>query len=107
MTKDNHNKHNDHKPPEAKPEKQEEVKTDPEAEEKITILKKEYDELLNKSKEVTELRDKFLRTHAEFENARRRIGKDKIDFMRFANESFIIDFLPILDSLEISEKHIK
>jgi molecular chaperone GrpE len=107
MTKDNHNKNDGHKPPEVGPEREKEAGIHPEAEEKIAISKKEYDELLNQSKEVAELRDKFLRTHAEFENARRRLEKDKVEFMKYANEGFILDFLPILDSLEMSEKHIK
>jgi molecular chaperone GrpE len=84
----------------------EEVKS-PEAEEKITIPKKEYDALLANSKEFETLKDKFLRSQAEFENARRRLEKDKADFLKYANEGMIMEFLPILDNLEISEKHIK
>jgi molecular chaperone GrpE len=107
MTKENHDKHNNHKPEEPKPEHPKEAKAHPETDETITILKKEYDELLDKAKEADALNDKFLRAHAEFENARRRIEKDKSEFMKYANEGFILDFLPILDSLEMSEKHIK
>ncbi|MDO8525104.1 MAG: nucleotide exchange factor GrpE, partial [Candidatus Omnitrophota bacterium] len=51
--------------------------------------------------------DKYMRAHAEFENARRRMEKDKADYARFANDSMILEFLPILDNLEIAEKHIK
>ncbi|MCX5686618.1 MAG: nucleotide exchange factor GrpE [Candidatus Omnitrophica bacterium] len=74
---------------------------------KVTISKEEYDHLLVKSKEADDLQDKFLRAHAEFENAKKRLEKDKIDYLRFANDSFLLEFLPILDSLEIAEKHIK
>jgi molecular chaperone GrpE len=111
MTKNNHNKHennqNNEKKENACPEESKAASKIPETDEKITILKKEYEELLEKSKEIGALHDKFLRTHAEFENARRRIEKDKSDFMKYANEGFILDFLPILDSLEMAEKHIK
>jgi molecular chaperone GrpE len=103
MTKENHPKHND-KPADAA--KAGEAGA-PEIEEKITVLKKEYDDLLAKSKEIEALHDKYLRAHAEFDNARRRLEKDKTDFMKYANEGLILDFLPILDSLEIAEKHIK
>lgn len=103
MGKNNHNKENNNKPP----EEQKGTKPPIQLEEKITILKKEYNDLLERAKEMEALNDKFLRTHAEFENARRRIEKDKTEFMKYANEGFILDFLPILDSLEMAEKHIK
>ena len=48
-----------------------------------------------------------MRAAAEFENARKRMEKDKSDFIKFANDAFVTDFLPIIDSLEMSEKYIK
>lgn len=76
-------------------------------EELVTIPKKEYEVLKAKHDERDEYYDKYVRAHAEFENAKKRIEKEKGDFQRFANECFVIDFLPIIDSLEMSEKHIK
>ena len=66
-------------------------------EETVTIPKKEYEALY----------DKYVRAHAEFENAKRRMEKDKIDFLKYANESFVLDLFPIIDSLDMSERHIK
>lgn len=80
---------------------------EPEVEGQITISKEEYNSLKAKVKENTELQDKFLRAHAEFENAKKRLDKDKADFLRYANEGMILALLPILDNLEIAEKHIK
>ena len=65
--------------------------------ESITVSKQEYDAL----------NDKYLRVLADFENAKKRMEKDKADYAKFANECFVIDFLPIIDSLDMSEKHIK
>ena len=79
----------------------------PETKETITILKSEYEALKSKHDERDAFYDKYVRAHAEFENARKRIEKDKVDSLKYANESFVIDFLPIIDSLEMSEKHIK
>lgn len=79
----------------------------PEMEETITILKSEYEALKAKFDEKNSFQDKYLRAHAEFENARKRMDKDKTDLLKYANECFVLDFLPIIDSLEISEKHIK
>jgi molecular chaperone GrpE len=76
-------------------------------EEMITIPKKEYEALKAKHDENDSYYDKYVRAHAEFENAKRRMEKEKGDFLKYANESFVVDILPIVDSLEISEKHIK
>ncbi len=76
-------------------------------EENVTISKAEYDSLKAGAEERKTLEDKFLRAHAEFENAKKRIEKDKLDFLRYANEGLILELLPILDNLEIAERHIK
>lgn len=73
----------------------------------VSIPKKEYEALKAKHDERDSYHDKYIRAHAEFENAKKRLDKEKGDFQKYANESFVIDFLPIIDSLEISEKHIK
>lgn len=75
--------------------------------ENITMPKAEYDALKAKCGEADVYYDKFLRAHAEFENAKKRMEKDKLDFIRFANEGFLLEFLPIVDNLEIAEAHIK
>ncbi len=76
-------------------------------EEIAAILKKEYEALKVKAEERDGYCDKYLRIHAEFENAKKRMEKEKADFIKYANEEFIVEFLPILDSLEIAERHIK
>ena len=75
--------------------------------EMVTIPKKEYDALRSKHDERDSYYDKYVRAHAEFENAKRRMEKDKVDFLKYANESFVVDLLPIIDSLDMSERHIK
>ncbi len=74
--------------------------------ENISLPKKEYEELKAKAGERDAYCDKYMRSHAEFENARRRMEKDKADYARFAGDSLILEFLPILDNLEMAEKHI-
>ncbi len=94
-----------------KPENNKEAKEAKEAKSElssmVTIAKPELDALKAKADERDAYEDKYLRAHAEFENVKKRMEKDKTDFMRYANESFIFDFLPIADNLEIAEKHIK
>ena len=75
--------------------------------ENILLPKKEYEEMKAKAQERDDYCDKYVRAHAEFENARKRMEKDKLDYARFANDSLILEFLPILDNLETAEKHLK
>jgi len=77
------------------------------AEDKVNIPKEEYEALKAKAAEADSLNDKYLRAAAEFENAKKRLEKERIDFLKFANEALISEFLPIIDNLEIAERHIK
>jgi molecular chaperone GrpE len=53
-----------------------------------------------KDKELAELKDKYLRTLAENENARRRIRQQSEDSVRLQKENLLRDLLPIVDNLE-------
>ncbi len=50
--------------------------------------------------ENQELKDQFLRARADFENFRRRIEKEKSDYLRAALSGIIRDVLPVLDNFE-------
>ncbi len=49
---------------------------------------------------LAEAEEKVLRIHADFENSKKRLEKDKANAVAFANESFASDMLTILDSFE-------
>src|SRR5260370_31146181 len=53
-----------------------------------------------KEKEIAELKDKYLRTLAETENARKRIRQQSEESVRIQRESILRDLLPIIDNLE-------
>ena len=53
-----------------------------------------------KDKEIAELKDKYLRTLAESENARKRIRQQADESVRIQRESILRDLLPIIDNLE-------
>jgi len=76
-------------------------------EDKITVSRKEYEALKSKAQERDVFYDQYVRAHAEFDNARKRLEKERSDALKYANESMLLDFLPIIDNLEIAEKHIK
>ena len=53
-----------------------------------------------KTQEVERLQDRVLRLHAEFENYKKRMAREKAEFLKFAHEGLILDFLPVLDNLD-------
>jgi len=50
--------------------------------------------------EAADYKDKYLRAHADFENSKRRLEKDKMNAVSYANESFAKDILAVIDSFE-------
>ncbi len=77
-------------------EKEEKVITLPEAENlKINEDAQKYKEYWDK-----ECRDKILRLQADLDNTRKRLDKEKQDFVKFANEGIIVELLNVLDDLE-------
>ncbi|MEY3001749.1 MAG: nucleotide exchange factor GrpE [Pseudomonadota bacterium] len=50
--------------------------------------------------EAAEYKDKYLRAHADFENTKKRLEKDKMNAVSYANESFAKDLLAVMDSFE-------
>lgn len=50
--------------------------------------------------QLAELKDKYMRANAEFENIKRRLEKEKASALAYANESFAKDLLDVLDALE-------
>ncbi|HSR74789.1 MAG TPA: nucleotide exchange factor GrpE [Sulfurovum sp.] len=50
--------------------------------------------------EAADYKDKYLRAHADFENAKKRLEKDKMNAVSYANESFAKDILAVMDSFE-------
>lgn len=56
--------------------------------------------------ELAEMKDKYLRLYSDFENFRRRTAKEKVEFMKTANEELLRALLPILDDFERAQKSI-
>jgi molecular chaperone GrpE len=50
--------------------------------------------------EKAELNDRVLRGRAEFENARRRAERERLDFLQFAAMDLVEQILPVLDDFE-------
>lgn len=66
---------------------------------KIRELTEEREKLSN---ELDEIKDRYLRTVAEFENYKKRRSKEIADIIERANEQFCLDMLPVIDDFERS-----
>lgn len=62
--------------------------------------KKEEDPLEKANKEIAELKDKYLRTLAEFDNYKKRTLKEKAELILNGGEKTVKAVLPVLDDLE-------
>lgn len=67
-------------------------------------LQEENEEL---KKELNAQKEKYIKVYADFENSKKRLEKDKLNAVDFANESFAKDLLPVFDSLEMALKAAK
>ncbi len=55
--------------------------------------------------ELQEMKDKYLRLYAEFENYKKKVQKDKEEFSKYCHESIVYELLPVIDHLEMALKH--
>ncbi len=72
-----------------------EVETESEA------VEDEFDLLQN---ELKELKDKYARVHADFDNIKKRLEREKYTAVEYANEKFAKDMIPVVDSLQMALK---
>ncbi|MDD1745550.1 MAG: nucleotide exchange factor GrpE [Candidatus Methanoperedens sp.] len=79
-------------------DKQEEPETS--QNEDVGVTGNSEKELKTLRKQLEEEKDRCLRLNAEFENQRKRLQKEKEEFVKYANEKLIIDLIDIMESLE-------
>jgi molecular chaperone GrpE len=61
-------------------------------------------ELDRLSAELADSKEKYLRLYADFENLRRRTAKEKLEYIKSANEEIIKVILPVIDDFERAQK---
>ncbi|MFH1355055.1 MAG: nucleotide exchange factor GrpE [Candidatus Omnitrophota bacterium] len=66
----------------------------------VTLKESEYLKLKEEADRAQADREKILRLQADFENIRKRMEKEKQEFIKFANEGIVLELLNILDDLE-------
>jgi len=71
-------------------------------------IKAEYDQIKTERDQIKterdQLVDRLARLQAEFENARKRAEREKIEFRDFATGNVVEQFLPVLDNFELALK---
>jgi molecular chaperone GrpE len=87
--------------------KEETIEEEISSEEKFASLDEEY-KIMMESKvkdaqdKAQEAEDKFIRTHADFENIKKRLEREKYQAIDFASEKFAKDLLAPIDALQMA-----
>lgn len=76
-----------------------------ETQQESTASTPEEDELTKLKKDSSELKDKFLRLAAEFDNYKKRTLKEKIEMMKSAAQDTVSSLLPVLDDFDRAKKN--
>ncbi len=56
---------------------------------------------------LEDFENRFKRVLADYTNLEKRIEREKSDFIKLANAQILDKLLPVLDDLELCEKHLK
>ncbi|MHA4843457.1 nucleotide exchange factor GrpE [Flavitalea antarctica] len=57
--------------------------------------------------EIQELKEKYIRQAAEFDNFRKRSAKERLELIQTANRELMVSLLPVLDDCERAEKQME
>ncbi len=61
---------------------------------------KAEEDLEKAEKELAELKDKHIRLQAEFDNYRKRTLKERMELLKTASESLLVNILPVIDDFD-------
>lgn len=67
---------------------------------KMLLAFDEYRALEEKANKADEYFDRILRLQADFDNYKKRLEKERLEFIKFANGEIIVEILKILDDFE-------
>ena len=73
----------------------------------VTIAAKDWEQLQHAVKEAEQYKDQYQRLAAEFENAKKRMEREKQEHAKWAAESLILALLPIVDSFDAALQSLK
>ena len=73
--------------------------TNDEAEAEAVAVENEFDLL---QEELIALKDKYARVHADFDNIKKRLEREKYTAVEYSNEKFAKDMIPVMDALQMA-----
>ena len=79
------------------------VETTDDADAESEAVENEFDLLQN---ELNEFKDKYARVHADFDNIKKRLEREKYTAVEYSNEKFAKDMIPVMDALDGAMKSI-
>ena len=69
-------------------------------ERKLSVSRERWQQLKEKAQLAGERFDRLLRLQAEFDNYRKRVNRERSEFVQYAVEDLICDLLPVMDNFE-------
>lgn len=63
-------------------------------------------EKVDHKKQAEEMENNYMRALADYQNLLKRTALEKMEFVKYANEQLLMEFIPVYDNLKISLKHI-
>lgn len=83
-----------------------EINETSEIEEQVVLeesdVQEEKDELTQVKEELASLKDTYARVHADFDNIKKRLEREKYQALEYSNEKFAKDLIPVVDSLSMA-----
>jgi molecular chaperone GrpE len=73
----------------------------------VTVSKEMLQATVAQASQAAELKDRLLRSQADWDNSRKRILREKEDAVRYAGEALLEKLLPVLDNFEMGMQAAK
>lgn len=94
----------------SKEEKKEELQSEPQVNKEDVVESSEAaaeaeaveNEFNLLQEELASLKDKYARVHADFDNIKKRLEREKYTAVEYANEKFAKDMIPVMDALQMA-----
>lgn len=77
------------------------------AQEEAAALAAAQEKVQSVQKDLEELKDRYLRKLAEFENHKKRSERERQEYFKIALAGFVHDFLPVMDNFERALEHAR
>lgn len=111
MTNDKNGNKQEQDTPTTQEQKEQEPKPvesgDPVLDEKLSELEIMRQSLEEKNKKTDEYHEQLLRLRADFDNYRKRVEKEKVEFAKYNSEGLILKFLSLFDDFQRAKRAIE